>query len=82
MDSLRPDSSYHGDAKEYARFCRIRRIFLVDGIRAWRDALRARGLSEAEIGTKVSAAAHFIRLLGDAPPDVAAPRQAGSPGPG
>ncbi|HVO37386.1 MAG TPA: hypothetical protein VMV03_00005, partial [Spirochaetia bacterium] len=74
MSSLRPNSSYHGDAKEYARFCRIHRIFLVDGIGAWRNALKARGLSEAEIRTKVSAAAHFVRLLGDALPDVAASR--------
>ncbi|MGO9307973.1 MAG: hypothetical protein ACLQDL_02985 [Spirochaetia bacterium] len=53
------------DAKEYARFCRIHGLFLVDGLEPWRTALRGRGLSEVEIGRKISAAADFIRRLGD-----------------
>jgi len=53
------------DAKEYARFCRIYGLFLVDGIEPWRTALKGRGLSEVEIGRKISAAADFIRRLGE-----------------
>ncbi len=63
-------SSNHGpaylrDAKEYARFCRIRGIFLVDGLRLWRTALEARGFTQEVINAKVSAAAHFVRSLED-----------------
>src|SRR5208283_3359671 len=43
-------SSSRTDAKEYARFCRIHGLFLVDGLETWRTALTARGLSEVEIG--------------------------------
>ena len=81
MESLRPKPSYQSDAKEYARFCRIRKIFFVDGIGTWRDALKARGLSEAQIVAKVSAAAHFVRLLGEVPPDINATQQPGGRGP-
>jgi hypothetical protein len=52
-------------AKDYARFCRIRGLFLVDGLEPWRTALRAKGLSEAEIGFKISVAADFVRRLGE-----------------
>ncbi|MGA2615301.1 MAG: hypothetical protein ABSG38_17835 [Spirochaetia bacterium] len=63
-------SSNHGptylrDAKEYARFCRIRGIFLVDGLGLWRSALKARGLTEEVISAKVSAALHFIQAMED-----------------
>ena len=77
MNSPRPEPSYQSDAKEYARFCRIHRIFFVDGIGAWTDALKARGLSEAQIGAKVSSAARFIRFMGDSHQNAAAPRQPG-----
>ena len=51
------------DAKEYARFCRIRGLFLVDGLELWRTALKARGFPEEEIRTKVSAATDFVRRM-------------------
>jgi hypothetical protein len=63
VDSGRP--AFRNHAKEYARFCRIRGLFLVDGLEPWRTALKAKGLSEAEIGFKISAAADFVRRLGE-----------------
>ncbi|MHB8107932.1 MAG: hypothetical protein ACYDH4_10990, partial [Candidatus Cryosericum sp.] len=53
------------DAKEYARFCRIHGLFMVDGLEAWRTALRARGFSEEEIALKIAGAADFVRRIGD-----------------
>ena len=72
--------AYRKDAKEYARFCRIRRLFMVDGLEPWRDALRKRGLSEAEIAPKISAAVHFVRTMGEPslPPSEQAVDQLGS----
>ena len=58
-------SSYLRDAKEYARFCRIRGIFLVDGLDLWRTTLRQRGFPEDAVATKLTAAVHFVRSLGD-----------------
>jgi len=52
------------DAKEYARFCRIHELFLVDGLEPWRTTLKSRGLSEVEMSVKVSAATDYIRLIG------------------
>jgi len=53
------------DAKEYARFCRIQRLFLVDGLELWRTALKARGFSESQIEVKVLAATQFVRNMGE-----------------
>jgi hypothetical protein len=57
------------DAKEYARFCRFRGLFLVDGFDAWRKALKQKGLSDGEIGVKVSAAEDMVRRLEEPSPD-------------
>jgi len=57
--------TFGGDAKEYSQFCRFRRLFLVDGLEAWRMTLKGRRLSEVEITTKMSAAADLIRRLGE-----------------
>jgi hypothetical protein len=66
MDRVSRDGpASQSSAKEYAKFCRFRRLFLVDGLEAWRLALKARGLSEGEINAKVSAAADFVRRLGE-----------------
>jgi len=59
--------TYLRDAKEYARFCRMRGIFLVDGIEVWRRALEDRGLPEDVVSTKVLAATHLVRSLGEPP---------------
>jgi len=40
--------------KEYARFCRIHGLFMVDGLERWRTALQARGFSEEEIALKMA----------------------------
>ena len=63
-------SSQHGpvdmrNAKEFAQFCRVREIFMVDGLELWREALKAKGTPEGVISEKVSSAAHFIRTMGD-----------------
>jgi hypothetical protein len=66
MDSsFNGGSRTHNDAKEYERFCRFRRLFLVDGLEPWRAALKARGLTEGEINAKVSSAADFIKSMGE-----------------
>ncbi len=54
-------------AKEYARFCRIYGLFLVNGLEVWRAALEARGIPGNEIKMKISAAAEFVRRMGDPP---------------
>ncbi|HET6487198.1 MAG TPA: hypothetical protein VFH83_12300 [Spirochaetia bacterium] len=56
---------YHSAAKEFARFCRINRVFMVDGLEVWRAALRARELPEDEIDQKIAAAAEFVRRMGE-----------------
>jgi len=76
-DAFVPGPAYRRDAKEYARFCRFHRVFMVDGLESWRQALRKRGLSEPEIGLKISAALHFIRSLGE-PTSPSAESAAGS----
>ena len=63
--SFVPGPASQKDAKEYARFCRIRRLFLVDGLETWRAALKARGLSGDEIDGKLAAAMHFVLSLGE-----------------
>ncbi len=50
-------------AKEYARFCRLTRLFLVDGLEPWRRALIARGVPGPEINRRLAAAAELIRSL-------------------
>ncbi|MGA2761984.1 MAG: hypothetical protein ABSG17_01325 [Spirochaetia bacterium] len=61
--SFVPGPASQRDAKEYSRFCRIRRLFLVDGLETWRAALKARGLSPEEINRKISAAMRFVLSL-------------------
>lgn len=63
-----PERRYR--AEEYARFCRIRGLFLVDGLEAWRTALQARGFSEEEIALKTAGAAYFVRRMGDPTADL------------
>ena len=63
--AFRDGHTIRKDSKEYEKFCRFRRLFLVDGLEAWRTALKARGLSESEINAKVSAAEEFVRRLGE-----------------
>lgn len=64
------DGATFQDAKEYARFCRFRGLFLVNGLEPWRKALKDRGLSEDQIGAKVSAATDFVRRLGEPSSDL------------
>ncbi len=63
--SFTPGPSYLRDAKEYARFCRMRGIFLVDGLDLWRAALKAKGFPEDAVVAKVTAAVHFVRSMED-----------------
>ena len=63
--SFIPGPASQKDAKEYARFCRIRGLFFVDGLETWRAALKARGLSGDEIDGKLAAAMHFVLSLGE-----------------
>ena len=66
MDRVfRDGRAFQSNAKEYTKFCRFRRLFLVDGLDAWRLALKVRGLSEEEVNAKVSEAADFVRRLGE-----------------
>jgi len=58
-------SDYLRDAKEYARFCRMRGLFLVDSVGTWRRELEARGLPEDVVVTKISAAVHLVRSMED-----------------
>jgi hypothetical protein len=51
-------------AKEYARFCRLRGFFLVEGLDAWRKDLQRRRLPAAEVAAKVAAAAVYVREIG------------------
>ncbi len=66
-------SSKHGtaharNAKEFAQFCRVHEIFMVDGLEVWRAALKAKGTPEGVINEKLSSAARFIRTMGDHSP--------------
>ena len=65
MQSARGVPGSDKDAREYMLFCRFRRLFLVDGLEAWRKALQQRRLSDAELSAKVAAAAQFVRRLGE-----------------
>jgi len=56
---------YLRDAKEYARFCRMRGLFLVDSVGLWRRELEGRGLAEDVVGAKISAAVHLVRSMAD-----------------
>ncbi|HUI69527.1 MAG TPA: hypothetical protein VL354_03330 [Spirochaetia bacterium] len=58
-------SAYLRDAKEFAQFCRVRGVFMVDGLEHWRAALKAKGTPDEVVSEKVSAAARFIRNMGD-----------------
>jgi hypothetical protein len=40
-------------------------IFLVDGVGIWRRVLQDRGLPEDIVSTKVLAATHLVRSLGE-----------------
>ena len=51
--------------KEFVRFCRINRGFMVDGLEVWRAALQARAVPEDEINEKIAAAAEFVRRMGE-----------------
>jgi hypothetical protein len=53
------------DTKEYARFCRMRGLFLADSVGLWRKELEARGLPEDVVLTKISAAVHLVRSMAD-----------------
>ncbi|HYW85444.1 MAG TPA: hypothetical protein VFB30_19455 [Spirochaetia bacterium] len=57
--------TFKTDAKEYARFCRIHGLFMVDGLERWRTALQARGFSEEEIALKMAGAADFVRRMAE-----------------
>ncbi len=71
MERAFPDGpAFHSDWKEYTRFCRFRGMFLVDGLEAWRAALKARGLSEDQVGAKVSAAKDLVRRLAEPSSDL------------
>jgi hypothetical protein len=59
------DTTLRKNAKEYARFCRIHALFLVDGLEHWRTALKERGFAEIEVGVKVAAATDYIRRIGE-----------------
>jgi len=56
---------YLRDAKEYARFCRMRGLFLAESVGLWRRELEARGLPTDVVGTKVSAATLLVRSMAD-----------------
>ena len=58
------EHSFRVDAKEYARFCRLRGLFLTDGLEPWRQALEGRKLPEDQILAKLAAAARFVQLFG------------------
>ena len=63
--SFVPEPAYRRDAKEYARFRRLRGLFFVDGLDVWRITLKTRGLTDEDIGRKMAAAARFVRNMGD-----------------
>jgi hypothetical protein len=65
MESDSGGPAFRNLAKEYARFCRIHALFLVDGLEPWQAALKAKGFSEAEIGLRMAAAADLVRRLGE-----------------
>jgi hypothetical protein len=52
------------DAKEYLMFCRVRGLFLVEGLEHWRVALQAKGHPEDVVAAKVTAASHFVSRIG------------------
>jgi hypothetical protein len=71
MDRVAGDGpAFHSDWKEYTRFCRFHGLFLVDGLDAWRAALKSRGLSDFEVGAKVSAARDLVRRLAEPSSDL------------
>jgi hypothetical protein len=57
-------SSDRSAAKEYARFCRLRGIFLAEGLEAWRLAMEQRKVPPEQIRVKVAEAARFVAILG------------------
>ena len=58
------DPAYRMNAKEYIRFCRIRGLFLANGLETWRGVLEQRRLPSEEIAAKLAAAALFIQGFG------------------
>ena len=52
------------NAKEYIRFCRLRGLFLADGLETWRRTLEQRRLPHEEVAAKLAAAAWFIQAFG------------------
>ena len=59
------DAAYLQHVKEYARFCRIRGLFMIDSLGLWQDALKVKGVAEGVIRTKVKAARQFISSMQD-----------------
>ena len=64
MSSPVPPRSQPSVAKEYARFCRLRRLFLAEGLHAWRQAMEQRNVPPEEIRAKISEAARYVEMLG------------------
>ena len=58
------DPVYRMNTKEYIRFCRLRGLFLADGIETWRMVLEQRKLPTADVTAKLAAAALFIERFG------------------
>ena len=58
------DPAYRMNAKEYMRFCRLRGLFLADGLETWRRVLEQRRLPSDEIAAKLAAATLFVQGFG------------------
>ena len=58
------DPVYRMNAKEYIRFCRLRGLFLADGLETWRRVLEQRRLPREQIAAKLAAATLFIQGFG------------------
>ncbi len=58
------DPVYRMNSKEYIRFCRLRGLFLADGLETWRRTLEQRRVPDEEIAAKLAAAALFIQGFG------------------
>ena len=55
---------FQKDAKEYLMFCRVRGLFLVEGLEHWRAALQAKELPQDVVAAKMTAASRFVRQIG------------------
>jgi len=58
------DPVHRMNAKEYIRFCRLRGLFLADGLETWRLVLEQRKVPPGEVAAKLAAAALFIQGFG------------------